>query len=216
MRYLLRRGLLDEKTEESQVEKHDEVKPKEVLLAQEGECNEDEETSSSTDNTSKATQLEQQQQPLEEVQSSGESDGWLTRANRVRGYQCHTKGRGTRRKDCSEETQEDGEGIVGETLDEEKTEPFATSAALEEVPVADDDEGLNGESKLVEENEKLRKMMKKLVEAGNEQLNVISDLIGRVKELEKRLARSRSKRVKTKRCKPATSKMSSMKPLNSM
>ncbi|KAK7382026.1 hypothetical protein VNO80_00667 [Phaseolus coccineus] len=72
-------GLLDEKTEESEVEKRDEAKPKEVLLAQEGECNQDEETSSSTNNTSKATQLEQQQQPLEdqEVQSSGESDGWI-------------------------------------------------------------------------------------------------------------------------------------------
>lgn len=260
-------GLLDEKTEESEVEKHEEAKPKEVLPAQEGECNEYKETSSSTDNTSKETQLEQQLQPLEdqEVQSSGESDGWvkiefnkdelqsdegvgtdiesppLTKnvndrepgnedgcfeANDVNNSSPELmefvamndtqKGEEPEGKIAVKETQEDGEEIVGETLAEVKTEPFATSAALEEVPVADDDEGLKGESKLVEENEMLRKMLKKLVEAGNEQLSVISDLTGRVKELEKRLARRGSKRVKTKRCKPATSKMSSMKPLNSM
>ena len=69
----------------------------------------------------------------------------------------------------------------------------------------------NGDTKLLEENENLREMMKKLLEAGNEQLSVITNLTGRVKDLEKKLARSRSKRVKTKRYRPATSKMSCMK-----
>ena len=55
-----------------------------------------------------------------------------------------------------------------------------------------------------------------LLEAGNEQLRVISDLTDRVKELEKKLAWSRSKRVKTKRCRPTTSKMSSRNSLNLM
>ena len=60
----------------------------------------------------------------------------------------------------------------------------------------------NGE--LLEENEKLRNMMNRLLDAGNEQLKVISDLTERVKDLEKRLARSK-KRMRTKRFKPASS-----------
>jgi len=248
--------VLDEKTEESEVEKHEEAEHKEALLAQEGECNADEETSSSTDNTSKATQLEEQQQPLEdqEKESSGESDGWVKiefnkddelKMDAPIGVELELQsGEGvgvdmespplttnvndgepgneevcleandvtysspepiefmpinnTQKEEEPEgkialkETQKDGEA---ETLAEEKTEPYA---------------------KLVEENEKLREMMKKLLEAGNEHLSVISDLTGRVKELEKKLARSRSKRVKTKRCRPTTFKMSSMNSLNLM
>ncbi|KAE9605362.1 hypothetical protein Lal_00025110 [Lupinus albus] len=68
--------------------------------------------------------------------------------------------------------------------------------------------GSDGDAIVLEENEKLRKMMKKLVDAGNEQLNVISKLSERVKELEKKLARSK-KRVRTKRCKSTNSKTSS-------
>nr|ACU20570.1 unknown [Glycine max] len=89
-----------------------------------------------------------------------------------------------------------------ENLAKEKTEVSA------EPPPALQDRGLNGDSKLLEENEKLREMMKKLLEAGNEQLSVISDLTVRVRDLEKKLARRRSKRVKTKQYRPAASKMS--------
>ncbi|XAR63007.1 hypothetical protein NMG60_11022788 [Bertholletia excelsa] len=53
------------------------------------------------------------------------------------------------------------------------------------------------DKKLVEENEKLREMMAKLIEAGQEQLTAISNLSGRVKDLEKKLARK--KKLKTKR-----------------
>ncbi|KAL3517236.1 hypothetical protein ACH5RR_024138 [Cinchona calisaya] len=47
------------------------------------------------------------------------------------------------------------------------------------------------EKKLVEENEKLREMIQKLIEAGKEQLTAISNLSGRVKDLEKKLSRKR-------------------------
>ncbi|KAG2380262.1 BAG family molecular chaperone regulator [Vigna angularis] len=219
-------GLLDEKAEESEEEKHDEAKPKEVLMAQETECNADEETSSSTDDTSKEAQSEQQQQPLEAQKEDIELPPLTTNANdheagnedvcleandanniSVEPTEFVTiedtqKEEEPEEKIALKETQKDGEEKVAETLAEEK----AVSAALQ----ADHDGGLNGESKLVEENEKLREMMKKLLEAGNEQLSVISDLSGRVKELEKRLARSRNKRMKTKRYRSAASKISGM------
>ncbi|KAL3743591.1 hypothetical protein ACJRO7_018807 [Eucalyptus globulus] len=61
----------------------------------------------------------------------------------------------------------------------------------------------DGNEKLIKENEKLREMMEKLMESGKEQLNVISELTGRVKDLERRLARN--KRMKT-RCRTAAVK----------
>ncbi|KHN04081.1 BAG family molecular chaperone regulator 6 [Glycine soja] len=68
-------GLHDEDTTISKDKRDDQAKPKtykEVLLAQEGECNADEETSSSIDDTANETQLEQQQKlkEQEEVHSS--------------------------------------------------------------------------------------------------------------------------------------------------
>lgn len=50
------------------------------------------------------------------------------------------------------------------------------------------------DKKLVEENEKMREMVEKLMEAGKEQLTIISKLSGRVKDLEKRLARKKKQR----------------------
>ena len=54
------------------------------------------------------------------------------------------------------------------------------------------------EMKLLEENEKLREMLGKLLEAGKEQLGVISSLNGRVKDLERKLAQKKNRRVKVK------------------
>ena len=51
--------------------------------------------------------------------------------------------------------------------------------------------------KLIEENKKLREMMEELIKAGKEQLPVISNLTGRVKELERKL--SRKKKIRTRR-----------------
>ncbi|KAK2650156.1 hypothetical protein Ddye_017645 [Dipteronia dyeriana] len=50
---------------------------------------------------------------------------------------------------------------------------------------------------LIEENAKLREMMEKLMEAGKEQLSVISNLTGRVKKLERKL--SKKKKLRTRR-----------------
>ncbi|XP_048141177.1 BAG family molecular chaperone regulator 6 isoform X2 [Rhodamnia argentea] len=64
-------------------------------------------------------------------------------------------------------------------------------------------EKTDGNEKLIKENEKLREMMEKLMEAGKEQLNVISELTVRVKDLETRLARN--KRTKP-RCRAVAAK----------
>lgn len=63
-----------------------------------------------------------------------------------------------------------------------------------------DDENDSNE-RLLEKNEKLRQMMQKLMEAGKEQLDVISSLTGRVKDLEKKLAKK--KKMRSGRCKTA-------------
>lgn len=90
-----------------------------------------------------------------------------------------------------------------ETLAKEETEPSV------DLSLTNHNEDLNGNMMLLEENEKLRKLMKELLEAGNEQLSVISNLTGRVKDLEKKLAKTRkSKKVKTKRHRSVTPKVS--------
>ncbi|XP_038875451.1 BAG family molecular chaperone regulator 6 [Benincasa hispida] len=50
------------------------------------------------------------------------------------------------------------------------------------------------DKRLVDENEKMREMVGKLMEAGKEQIAIISKLSGRVKDLEKRLARKKKQR----------------------
>lgn len=90
-----------------------------------------------------------------------------------------------------------------ETLAKEETEPSV------DISVTKHNAELDGNMMLLEENEKLRKLMKELLEAGNEQLCVISNLTGRVKDLEKKLAKTRkSKKVKTKRHRSVTPKVS--------
>ncbi|KAJ4956329.1 hypothetical protein NE237_013112 [Protea cynaroides] len=52
---------------------------------------------------------------------------------------------------------------------------------------------------LVEDNEKLKEMLEKLVQAGKEQLSVISNLNGRIKDLEKKLKKKKQMRMRPKR-----------------
>lgn len=68
-------------------------------------------------------------------------------------------------------------------------------SALSQVSVVS---GMGSESdqKLLEENEKLREMMEKLIETGREQITAISNLSSRVKDLEKKLARKRKLRTR--------------------
>ncbi|XP_021969278.1 BAG family molecular chaperone regulator 6 isoform X2 [Helianthus annuus] len=60
------------------------------------------------------------------------------------------------------------------------------------------EELVNVESMVEEENEKLRVAVEELMKAGNEQLEVIRELTGRVKELEKKLSNSKSKKLNKK------------------
>ncbi|XP_030440888.2 BAG family molecular chaperone regulator 6 [Syzygium oleosum] len=75
--------------------------------------------------------------------------------------------------------------------------------SLDDLNVSRPVEEMDGNQKLIKENEKLREMMEKLMEAGKEQLNLICELTGRVKDLERRLARN--KRVKS-RCRTVGAK----------
>ncbi|WCJ22675.1 BAG family molecular chaperone regulator 6 [Euphorbia peplus] len=84
----------------------------------------------------------------------------------------------------------------------------ATVSNPEEAKIGEDHGSLNQEQKtaveegkkLVEENEKMREMVEKLVACGREQLAAISNLTGRVHDLEKKLRR---KTIKSRRCRPA-------------
>ncbi|KAL7608752.1 hypothetical protein Lser_V15G14423 [Lactuca serriola] len=50
-----------------------------------------------------------------------------------------------------------------------------------------------GDTKIVEENERLRVLVEELMKAGNEQVSVIKELTGRVKDLEKKLSKKKKK-----------------------
>lgn len=76
----------------------------------------------------------------------------------------------------------------------------------------DSDALSESDKKLIEENEKLREMMEKLIKSGNEQLTAISSLYGRVKDLEKRL--SKKKKLKLKRNRVPAAGSACVKPLN--
>ncbi|MCD7460749.1 hypothetical protein HAX54_044330 [Datura stramonium] len=76
----------------------------------------------------------------------------------------------------------------------------------------DSDALSESDRKLIEENEKLREMMEKLMKAGNEQLTAIASLSGRVKDLEKRL--SRKKKLKLRRNRMPSAGSACMKPSN--
>ncbi|KAJ7962501.1 BAG family molecular chaperone regulator 6 [Quillaja saponaria] len=80
-------------------------------------------------------------------------------------------------------------------------------------PNTEDEDGFDGK-KLIEENKKLRELIEKLIEAGNNQLTVISNLNGRVKGLEKKLAKR--KKMGTTHYRPATKGSSCIKSSNSM
>ncbi|KAK2353659.1 BAG family molecular chaperone regulator [Trifolium repens] len=168
----------------------------------------------------KDTQLEQSLvEEKEDVKSSEESDGWVKIELQNEDDELKVdapmdieeSGTGNDTKLSSAESLDHGneeahlEGNdVAPMLNENEAEE--KKLARQETQV---DAELNGDMKLLEENEKLRKLMKELLEAGNEQLSVISNLTGRVKDLEKKLAKTkRNKKVRTKRHKPVTPKMS--------
>lgn len=87
----------------------------------------------------------------------------------------------------SQESVQSGIELAGE----EKKEPLQENALKK----------TENDQNLLEENQRLRKMMEELIKAGNEQLSAITDLSGKVKYLERKLARK--KKVKTRRTKSA-------------
>lgn len=70
------------------------------------------------------------------------------------------------------------------------------------------------ERKLVEENDKMREMIQKLIEAGQQQLTAISNLSGRVKDLEKKLSRKKKLKMRRHGTTRYTSSLSCLKPEN--
>ncbi|KAJ7951246.1 BAG family molecular chaperone regulator 6 [Quillaja saponaria] len=80
-------------------------------------------------------------------------------------------------------------------------EMLVASSVLGKSANTEHDDGFD-RKKLIEENKKLRELIEKLIEAGNDQLTVISNLTGRVKDLEKKL--SRRKNMRMKHCRPET------------
>ncbi|XP_021767168.1 BAG family molecular chaperone regulator 6 [Chenopodium quinoa] len=90
------------------------------------------------------------------------------------------------------------EGTMGESLDDQSSVVGGTK-----------DEQID--KKIVEENVKLREMLEKLLAAGKEQQEVISSLNGKVKDLQKKLAKKKS--VKSAKH-PKVSRSSCGKPAN--
>ncbi|KAF3439924.1 hypothetical protein FNV43_RR18202 [Rhamnella rubrinervis] len=91
-------------------------------------------------------------------------------------------------------------------------EPIPASPTCSLVSTAETCSGVETNEKLKEENEKLRKMTEKLMEAGKEQLDVISNLTGRVKDLEKKL--SKKKKLRTRQRKAASCSSAHVKRSN--
>lgn len=83
----------------------------------------------------------------------------------------------------------DTDAISGPSIEQEllPASPAATQISNGEHDLAK----IGGDSKLIEESKKLREMMEKLMEAGKNQLTAISNLTGRVKELEEKLSRNK-------------------------
>lgn len=83
-----------------------------------------------------------------------------------------------------------------ETVKEDEAPLHVEKVEVEKVSVDEHVLGLGSDKRLVEENEKLKEIMERLMEAGKEQLTVISNLNARVKDLEKKL--SRRKKLRTR------------------
>ncbi|OMO64363.1 hypothetical protein CCACVL1_21814 [Corchorus capsularis] len=98
--------------------------------------------------------------------------------------------------DTPQETAEEKVLVETDALPEPNVEQELLPASPASSQKVNDEHNLGetgGDNRLIEENRKLREMMEKLMEAGNNQLTVISNLTGRVKELEEKLS-SRSKK----------------------
>ncbi|XWS76939.1 hypothetical protein CRYUN_Cryun01aG0220700 [Craigia yunnanensis] len=92
------------------------------------------------------------------------------------------------------ETLEESVVVETDALSEPNVEQELLPASPAASQMSNDEHDLDkvgGDNKIIEENKNLREMMEKLMEAGKNQLTVISNLTGRVKELEEKLSRNR-------------------------
>ncbi|CAI0557967.1 unnamed protein product [Linum tenue] len=115
---------------------------------------------------------------------------------------------------AEKETQlEDGGNVCSTETDPDVASPIVSTEAvvspgrLEVLPkvglVASEEQNVD-DRKLVEVNARLRETMEKLLEAGNEQMDAISKLTGRVRELEKKLSNKKNNYARPRRRKAAT------------
>lgn len=95
------------------------------------------------------------------------------------------------------ETTKDDE-VHAEHVEQEGESPLPASPTYSLVSVDETGTEFETNNKLKEENVKLKEMMEKLLETGKEQLDVISNLTVRVKDLEKKLATTRKKKRRTR------------------
>ncbi|XLR09634.1 hypothetical protein S83_037572 [Arachis hypogaea] len=131
---------------------------------------------------------EQQIEEQEEVQSSDESsDGWvkveISKEEELKGGEQQDIA-----TECDEETRNEAELPTMESA--KRAAELVSGSHREE----DNEKKLTHQE---EQTENERSLLNKLLDAGNEQLKVISDMTERVKDLEKRLARSK-KRMRTR------------------
>ncbi|KAJ8747037.1 hypothetical protein K2173_003430 [Erythroxylum novogranatense] len=98
-------------------------------------------------------------------------------------------------------------------LDVVASELLPISSTASNLSANKQDMRMENDWKLIEENAKVREMVEKLIEAGQEQLCVISNLTGRVKNLEKKLSKKK-KTTRTTRHKTAMVPGSCAKPSN--
>ncbi|KAF5198490.1 hypothetical protein FRX31_011914 [Thalictrum thalictroides] len=96
------------------------------------------------------------------------------------------------------QTKEDGRESKS-TVDVQEV-PVQEVPVNEEVAVKDHERGGAEDKMLKEENEKLREMIEKLIQEGRQQLTVISDLNGKVNNLERKL--TKKKKVRGRRALP--------------
>lgn len=89
---------------------------------------------------------------------------------------------------------------------EEQELPSASEISLES------DRFSEGDRKLIEENMRLREMIQKLIESGQDQLTAISNLSSRVKELEKRISKKKKLRMRRHGISRSSSGSSCLRP----
>ncbi|KAL7125747.1 hypothetical protein ABFS83_14G137300 [Erythranthe nasuta] len=116
---------------------------------------------------------------------------------------CRTNGSANTCEETADHTtcQVENEGPLEVTSDEAKDSSVSrVDSTPPRVPVIRDDM-YESNRKLIEENQRLKDIMEKMIKSGQEQLTAISSLSGRVKDLERKLSRKKKLKLKKVRAK---------------